>query len=144
MAETLARSGKNTLLQMGDGGSPEAFDTILEVRAVNGPNETAELEDVTHMNSPGNYKEFITTLLEGGDCPFECNFVPGDPAQEVLHTAFKAQLKKNMRLVMPAGDKRYEFTSFLTQLGRAFPHNGAMKLTGTFKLTGELDQVANT
>jgi hypothetical protein len=144
MAATKAKSGKGTLLRLGDGATPtEGFTTVLEVKSIDGPSETAELEDVTHMESPSDYKEYIPTLLDGGELAFEANLVPGDPEQEILTAALQARARKNARVIVPGGLKRYEFAVVVTRMSRSFPTNASMKLAGTLKITGPVALVAN-
>ena len=58
--------------------------TIAEVRDVGGPEQSAETDDATNQSSTGFYREKVSTLLDGGDFSFDCNYLPGVVADVVL------------------------------------------------------------
>jgi hypothetical protein len=58
-----------------------AGTTISEVLDISGPKQTLEKDDVTNQSSPNFYKEWITTLIDGGPVTFSCNYIPGDATQ---------------------------------------------------------------
>jgi len=55
-----------------------AGTVVAEVRDINGPEQVADKDDVTNQSSPNHYREWVTTLLDGGDVTFVCNHIPGD------------------------------------------------------------------
>lgn len=48
---------------------------IAEVRDIGGPELTAETIDVTHLKSPGFWREFIGNLKDGGELTFVLNLI---------------------------------------------------------------------
>ena len=59
---TSAIAAYGTLLKLGDGGTPENFTTIAEVRDIGGPELGADVVDVTSHDSPGAWEEVIETI----------------------------------------------------------------------------------
>lgn len=73
---TEARSSFGTLIKIGDGGAPEVFTTIAEVKDVSGPEITRLMETVTNHSSPGGAREQIPTTYELGPITFPVNWLP--------------------------------------------------------------------
>lgn len=67
-------TAKGTLVQIGDGGSPELFATIGQVRSITGPSTTATIVDVTTHSTAGNWMEKLAVLLDPGNVEFPINF----------------------------------------------------------------------
>ena len=65
---TGAFKGQGTQLQ-------RAGVTVAEIINIDGPDGKAEFDDATNMDSTGNFKEWIPTLLDSGELSFTGNFV---------------------------------------------------------------------
>ena len=65
-----------TLLQMGNGATPEIWTTIAEVTNIGGPSLSQEAVDVTSHSSAGAFREKVGGLLDGGEISLDINFVP--------------------------------------------------------------------
>lgn len=77
---TNAKHALGTQLQMSDGASPPVFTTIASIVSITGPSISADTIDVTNMDSPGGWKEFIAGLIEGGEIGVEA-FLVADASQ---------------------------------------------------------------
>jgi len=77
---SLAVAGPGFLLQH-SAHSAGVFTTVSEVKDIAGPPQTLEKDEVTNQSSPNFYKEWITTLIDGGEVTFSCNYIPGDATQ---------------------------------------------------------------
>jgi hypothetical protein len=69
-------SAFGTALQIGNGGTPEAFTTIAEVINISGPTLSLETIDVTSHGSTDAWREFVAGLKDPGEITFDINFVP--------------------------------------------------------------------
>lgn len=58
------------------------FFEIGEITNVTPPNEQADDIEVTHMQSPGRYKEFRQGLIDPGNAVFKLNNIPGDATDD--------------------------------------------------------------
>jgi len=65
-----------SLLQMGNGATPEIWTTIAEVTNISGPSLSQETVDVTSHSSSGAFREKVGGLLDGGEFTLDINFVP--------------------------------------------------------------------
>lgn len=140
---TQAQSGFGTLFQIGDGATPEVFNTVAEVTSITAPDSTLATVDATHMESPDGYAEYIPTLLDSGECSLDLNFVPASPTQKLLADAHFAKRKANFRIIVPGAANRVEFAGYVTKLGRTFPHDNKMVQTSSVKATGKVGLVPN-
>lgn len=95
---------QGTLLQRGDGASPEVFTTVAEVGSISGPSLTADLIDVTNHSSPSRFREYIQGLKDGGELTFDLNYQPTEAthnnATGVLGD-WNTGARKNYRLRFP-------------------------------------------
>ena len=112
---TAAISGYGTLLKIGDGGSPETFTTIGEVRSISGPSmETDEIDVTTHSSAAaGAFREFILGLIDAGSVEFDINYVPGDATHISLRTSFLARSLKNYQCVLPGAVQTISFAGYV-------------------------------
>lgn len=102
-----AKFGYGTLVKMGDGGSPETFTTIAELRgdiAFDGM-ESEEIEVTTHNNAiNGRAKEKIPGLIDPGNLNFEINYIANEATHVAVRNAWIAQTRKNFQILTPYGD----------------------------------------
>ena len=78
MAQSQATSGFGTLLQVGDGASPEVFTTIAECTNIKPPQQQTGNIDVTHHESPNSHRELIASLRSSGTVQFTINYLPAN------------------------------------------------------------------
>ena len=139
MSLSSAVSGFGTLLKIGDGGGPEAFTTIAEVKDISGPAFTLDTEEVTNHSTVGAYKEYIATLKDGGDVTFDLNYF-GDATHEALRDAYENRERTNFQMVFPItapGNEQIDFSGFVTNLGMSAPVAGILTQSVTVKITGQ-------
>lgn len=135
---TLALSAYGTLLKRGDGGSPETFTTVPEVRSISGPStETDEAEVTTHSSAAaGAYREFILTLIDAGSIEFDINYVPTDVVQQGVRSDFTNRTKRNWQLVLPGSVQTISFTGYVKTFSLDFPVDDAVTAKVSIRLTG--------
>ena len=74
-----ATIGYGSKLRRGNGdGPPETFTPIAEVVSVEPPDQEADDVEVTNLDSPDGFKEYIAGMTEPGECSLEINFLPGN------------------------------------------------------------------
>jgi hypothetical protein len=97
---TAAVKGIGTTFGVGDAASPEVFTTIAEILTISGPNISAEEIEVTNLDSPNDFKEYISGLKDGGTIDLEVNWIKGTQ-QVALRDAIAAGTKDNYELTFP-------------------------------------------
>lgn len=135
---TQAISGYGTLLKRGDGGAPETFTTVGEVRSVSGPSmETDEADVTTHSSAAsGAFKEFIMTLIDAGSIEFETNYVPSDPTHVGIRQDFLARTKRNWQIVLPGAIQTISFSAYVKSMPYEFPTDAAITQKISLRITG--------
>src|SRR4051812_6468103 len=113
-----------------------AGTTIAEVLDIDGPEQKAEKDEVTNQSSPSYYKEWITTLLDGGDVKFRCNYIPGDTSQVGLLTALQARGVEAFTITDPNSAETVSFDARVGQWGRKTPFGKVATLDITLHITG--------
>jgi len=109
--------------------------TIAEVLDIDGPGQKAEKDDVTNQSSPDFYREWITTLLDGGDVKFKCNYIPGDSSQIGLLTALQGRGIEPFTIDGP-GASAIAFDARLMEWAPKFPIGKKATLDVTLAVTG--------
>ncbi len=137
-----AISAFGTQLQIGDGGSPEAFTTIAEVVSFSGPGLALDTEDVTNHQSPGGWEESIGTILRSGEITLEINYVPTSPTHDAatgLLAKMAARSVDNYKMIFPdTGSTTWSFAALVTGFEPDAPHDGKLAASVTLKPTGQM------
>ena len=135
---TQAISAYGTLLKRGDGGSPETFTTVPEVRSISGPSmETDEADVTTHSSAAaGSFREFILTLIDAGTIEFDMNYVPSDPVHIGIKDDFLGRTKRNWQLVLPGSVQTISFSGYVKTMPFEFPVDDAITAKVSIRLTG--------
>lgn len=137
--------GQGTLLQRGDGGGPEVFTTVAEVLNISGPSISRDAIDVTTMDSPDQYREFIGGLLDGGEVTFDVIYDPVDPTIEPVAgllselALVSGQAATNWQLVFsdPASTT-WAFPAIVTGVEPAEAIDDKVMLSVTLKVSGKV------
>lgn len=88
--------------------------TVAEVNDFSGAEQKAETDDVTNQSSPDFYREKLSTLIDGGDFTFDCNYVPGNASQIALLTALQARGVEAFTLTPPGAGASWAFNARVT------------------------------
>jgi predicted secreted protein len=110
MSQAFAPRG--TQLQRGSGGGP-TYATIAEVTKIARSGSKADLADVTNMDSPDNFREYLPTLLDSGEVTFDCNLIPGSATQAAVLTDFNTQQLSPWKLVLPNSLGHWAFNAYV-------------------------------
>lgn len=130
---------QGTLLQRGDGASPEAFTTIAEVGSISGPTLSADLIDVTNHSSPSRYREYIQGLKDGGELTFDLNYQPAEATHNAstgVLSDWNSGARKNYRLQFPTTPAVFwSFQVIVTNFEMGAEVDAQLKASVTMKLT---------
>ena len=123
------------------GQSPTSFVSLGEVFNITPPSAQIDQIDVTHMQSPGRRREFISGLIDGGECSFEMNYIPGstgdEELNEILELAVGVSRRRSCRIRYPNG-VTHTFDAELQSYEPTVPTDDRMTATVTFKVTGAI------
>ncbi len=136
MPATQAKGAFGTKLYRDDGTG--TFTAVAEVLDINGPELSQIIEDATNMDSPNGWGEKIGVgLREAGDVTFQMNLLQDDATQNALITDLGSSTKRNFRIVLAGGTKRWSFSGFVATIGQTYPVKGKMVSDVTITVTGQ-------
>lgn len=133
-----AMSAQNTYISKGTQTSPPVYTEISEVKNIGGPNESADEIDVTHLRSPGGYREFLQSFKDGGELPLELNFLPIDNTQDAvqgLRSEFASGEVKPYQITYPDGST-CTFDAWVKSIGNSAQVGEALMLNVTLRIVG--------
>ena len=129
-----------SLLQMGDGATPEIWTTIAEVTNISGPTLTQEVVDVTSHSSSGAFREKVGGLLDGGEVTFDLNFIPtGATHKEAvggLLYNYTQRSVNNYKLLF-VDTTYWIFPALVTSIPPDAPIDGKLGMSVTLTVSGE-------
>lgn len=133
-----AIAGYGTLLKRGDGGAPEVFSLVGEVKSIAGPQISVKEADVTTHSSAalGAFMEFIATLIDPGTVDFEINYVPSDVTHQGIRNDMLGRVKRNWKLQLPGNIETISFSAFVQKGPYDFPTADVIKQKVSLRITG--------
>jgi predicted secreted protein len=141
MPASNALLGYGSVFEIVSDSSPDLFVALAEVKSITPPSIDVDQVEVTHMQSPNRYREFISGLLDGGEASFEMNFVPGSTSDdrlfELLNLPTGVSRRRACRISYPNG-VTWSFDAEVTGYEPDVPFDDAMVATVTLKVTGTI------
>ncbi len=136
---SLAVRSHGTILALGDGGSPEGFTSVAEVKNITGPTLDRSIIDVTTQSSDS--KEKIGGLRDSGQVTFNINMVPDDATQSyatgLLHAYAIDEVLHNFQIVFPdSGSTTWTFAAVVKGFHVSAPVDGVLDAQITLDISG--------
>lgn len=130
--------GYGAKFQTGNGSSPESFTDLAYVTSITPPNMSRDAIDVSHMQSPDAWREFIAGMKDAGEVTLELNFKPGGTAFLAMLAEFNTASASatQTRRVLWTGGSYLEFEGFLTGFEPETPMDDKQVASATFKVSG--------
>lgn len=129
------------------GNSPTSLVELGEIFNITPPTSTLDQIDVTHMQSPDRRREFISGLIDGGECSFELNYIPGSAGDielnEILDLGVGVSRRRSCQIRYPNG-VTHTFDAELVGYEPTVPTDDRMTATVTFKVTGAIVRGVST
>ncbi|MCZ2155741.1 MAG: hypothetical protein LC114_17890 [Bryobacterales bacterium] len=129
-----------SILQLGDGATPEVFTAIAEITELTPPQMSRDDIDVTSHQSSDGYREFISGLRDSGEVSFKANWLPTNSTHDgttgLLET-FNDDVNHNWKIILPNTLITIAFSGFLTAFEPDLPLEEQAQLSGTIKVSGK-------
>jgi len=139
MPASQALLGYGSQFEIVSDSSPDAYVPMAEIKSITPPSADVDQVEVTHMQSPNRYREFISGLIDGGEVSFEMNFIPGSTSDsrifELLNLPVGASRRRACRISFPNG-RTWFFDAEVTGYEPDVPFDDAMTATVTLKVSG--------
>jgi hypothetical protein len=139
MPASNALLGYGSVFMIVSDSSPDLYVPLAEVKSITPPSADVDQVEVTHMQSPNRYREFISGLIDGGEASFEMNFIPGSTSDdrifELLNLPVGVSRRRSCRIEFP-NSVSWTFDAEITGYEPTVPFDDAMTATVTLKVTG--------
>jgi len=144
MTISTGQVGLGVTINMGDGGSPEVFAALANVANIDGPGESVETVETTHLASTGGYREFRPHLKDAGEVTLTMHFDPTHATQDST-TGLKAKYDANtltnfeidLSTVFTGGENKVSFAAYVTNLGLAIAVDNIIERPVTLRVNGQ-------
>jgi len=115
------------------------YREVLEVLGIAGPSQSRDMLDVTSHDSDSGFREFVPSVIAGGEVTLEGNLIVGDTAGQVaFHTDVQGGTKRNAFIVMPmAVAGSLFFAAYAKGFEGSFPHDDKIGVSGSLIVTGK-------
>ncbi len=111
--------------------------TIAALRDVNGPNMTKSFVDVTTKDSTNRWREFLSTLRDGGEVNVNIVYDPSATTHLQVVTDFGADDTATWGVYFTDGTNyKATFLGFVTAFNPTGPIDGELSADITIKITG--------
>lgn len=139
--------GIGTEILIGDGDpSSEEFTPIPSLKDFKLPTGKRGELDVTTMDSPGEYKEFIAALKDPGTMSLVVIYDPKDEIHSQLYDLKESGDDCNFQVVLPdaAGNEQYEFAAFVNDFELDLNVEKEVDATIGLRITGAITRTPAT
>jgi predicted secreted protein len=121
--------------------APVSWDYLGEVTNIGGPSVTVDTIDVTsHDSSTDAYREFVASLIDGGDITIEGNLIDAAAGNEIVDL-LNERISACWRVQFPtaAGSTGFDwlFAGILNNFETDAPHDGKISFSAGVKLTAK-------
>jgi len=115
------------------------YHKVLEIASLSGPSQSRDTIDLTSHDSVGSFKEYVASVIDGGEISIEGNFIKGDANGQIkFHTDLQAGTKRSCFIVMPmAVGGAWSFEAIASGFETAYPYEEKIGVSGTLKVTGK-------
>jgi len=110
---------------------------IGNLSSISSPSMTTEEIDVTTLDSEGGFREFIAGFSDPGEVSISGFFVPGNPGQAALMTAFLAKTIEEFEIIYPAKlGVSWAFDAYVSAFQVTSETENAIEFEATLRVTG--------
>jgi predicted secreted protein len=136
---TVAYPGYGSKLASG-GAAGSSYTNIAQLKKVNFSGLKAEFDDITNLDSPTIFKEYMKTVVDGDTVTFDGVLNPADPTSQSLltniGTAGSAALYY-WRITLTNGSTLI-FQGYVQDFKFGAEYNKAITFSGTIKIVGNV------
>lgn len=136
MATNAAIGHGSKFMRSSDGTAGGTFTFVAEPKSISGPGLSRDTVDVTHMNSPDRWREFIAGLRDAGEVTVECSFDPDGTDVTNWLADFSSDTPGYYKIVFPDATE-WGFPALITSFETSDPNDGEMTASVTYKITGK-------
>jgi predicted secreted protein len=137
MSQTQAFCPAGTEIAFASLASPSVYTTIGEATMIKRSGSKRETDDATNHDSTSGYREYISTIKDGGEYTVDYNLVPGNNGQALVSALFESGDTVNWKVTMPNTKGHFTFSAFIQEYGNVdFPVDKKATSSLKIKVTG--------
>lgn len=128
---------QGSLVNVGDGASPEVFNAISQRTAIDGPTEEVPLIDVSNLDSTA--REFNVGLKDSGSFTIPIQYDPADTGQARCQALMDARTEGNFQVILtdsPATN--WAFVGLVTSFTKSAAIDDVWQGEITIKVSGNI------
>jgi hypothetical protein len=139
--------GKGSVFSISTNGT--TYTPVAQIKTISFSGGKLDTEDITNMDSPGDFREYAPTLLDAGQAAISGVFNPADPGQLMLAATFLGPTLVTCKLQYPVmagfttGFLR-TFTGWVTESNLDAQFDKSSTLSATIKVTGPITDTPGT
>jgi hypothetical protein len=133
-----AIAGRGSKLQRSPDGS--TYTTIAEVKKTTASGSKSDFDDITNFDSPSNFREYLPTLLDGGEYSFDCLWYPGSSIQTQLRTDWTNQSLLYWKFLLSNGTNGVSFQGYVSNTDFDAPVDKSVTKNFKIKVTGPVTE----
>jgi predicted secreted protein len=113
-----------------------AWELIAKINNVDFGSGARDMHDVTVLESPGGYREYIPGYRTGGTVTLSMVF--NRDSYETMQNDFESDDKQNYEIVLPDSDNTsLEFEGYVSEMSLAVPATDPITSEVTIQITGQ-------
>lgn len=135
-----ALEAQGMLIKIGNGASPQVFNTISEIKTFSGPTGSAAVIDVTDLSSTA--KEKRMGLADEGQLSFTINYIPDNTQHTLLRTRRASRVETDFKMVFTddSPSTTWSFSAFVTGFAVSGAVDNVVEANVTLEITGSITQ----
>ena len=136
MTDALSSFGTIVHIDLAGGG----LVPIAMLRDITGPSLALGTEDVTPQDATGAWRQFVPTLLDGGEVTFQLDFIPTEDIHDAVGGLVKDMTDRTLRdfkVAFPEGTD-WSFSAYVTGFTPTAPVEGALTADVTLRSSGAM------
>jgi len=147
MARSGAKIGKKTQFLREDPVDSGTFVAVAEVKSINGPSQSRDAVEATHLESDDDHTEYVPGVAEGGEVSLVLNFRPEHTSQGStagLYKDFQEGTFRNWKIAFPQfpGTPTLGLAGFLTGWEPSIATKDLLTVAVKLKVSGRVSATA--
>jgi hypothetical protein len=136
---TVAYPGYGSKLEIS--GSPKV--RVAQIRKFNFPGLKADFEEISNLDSPSVFKEYMKLMIDGGDMPFDGVLDPGNASVASLWTSLQTAGSAALEtfIVTLTDGSTLTFDAYVSQFSLGAEYNKVIAFTASLKIVGNVAAV---
>jgi len=109
---------------------------IPQIDSISGPSIVTDLNDITNLDSPNSFKEFLPVLKDGGTVQCAMVYNPSDTTQQYIQNSNFNSTLESFELDLSTTTHKLTFSAYVTKFESTEKKGDALRVNFELKVTG--------